>query len=131
MTQGDGDKPPLLDSAVLERLREDVEHDEGIWKVFVLNFIALLPRRTEKVRATLTSGDMGGALDAVASLHTSSRMVGVLRLAGVADELERALRKAAQQPDPAVVLPGLAAAHLRGITLCAERTSEHLQSHLG
>ncbi|MDT0196012.1 Hpt domain-containing protein [Arthrobacter sp. AB6] len=130
MTQPDAYARPLLDPAVLERLRDDLEDDEGVWKVFVENFIAQMPQRLQKVRLSLTTGDVAGSMDAVLSLKTSSQMVGAERLATYAAELEQALRRQAGSADPAVALPLIAAAHLRRIKQCAQRTVYVLQNHL-
>lgn len=130
MTQPDGSTPPLLDPAVLERLRHELEDDDGVWKVFVEAFIAQMPQRLQQVRLTLTTGDLAGAVDAVLSLKTSSQMVGAERLADLAHELEKSLREEARTADPAVVLPRLAAEHLRRIKQCAQRTIYVLQDHV-
>ena len=129
MIQGNG-YAPLLDPSVLERLREELEDDEGVWKVFVQNFIAQLPERNEKLRQALTTGDVTGAMDAVLSLKTSSEMVGAERLAGLAINLEQALRYEILNADPAVALPHLAAAHLRRINQCSRQTAYLLQAAL-
>ncbi len=128
--QDEGSARPLLDPSVLDRLRDDLEDDEGIWKVFVQNFIAQLPARIEKLRLTLTTGDLKGAIDAVLSLKTSSQMVGAERLAGMALDLEKSLREEDSSADPADVLPHLAAAHLRRIKQCSKQTTYALQAHL-
>lgn len=128
--QDEGFARPLLDPAVLDRLRDDLDDDEGIWKVFVQNFIAQLPDRTERLRLTLTTGDLGGAMDAVLSLKTSSQMVGAERLAGMAMDLEKSLREEASRADPAAVLPRLAADYLRRIKQCSRQTTYALQAQL-
>ncbi|MCO4250430.1 Hpt domain-containing protein [Pseudarthrobacter raffinosi] len=130
MVQDDADAVPLLDPAVLDRLRTELEDDDGVWKVFVQNFIEHLPHRTEKLRLTLTTGDLAGAMDAVLSLKTSSQMVGAERLAGLAMELERALRHEGIDNEPARVLPRLAADRLRQIIRCARQTTNILQKYL-
>jgi HPt (histidine-containing phosphotransfer) domain-containing protein len=129
VTQNDG-YLPLLDPAVLVRLREELDDDEGVWKVFVQNFIAHLPERTERLRQTLTTGDLRGAIDAVLSLKTSSQMVGAERLAGLAMDLEQDIRRDTRDTDPAVALPQLAAAHLRRIKQCSRQTTYLLQAAL-
>jgi HPt (histidine-containing phosphotransfer) domain-containing protein len=121
---------PLLDPAVLERLREELDDDDGVWKVFVQNFIGYLPERTERLRQTLTTGDYKGAMDAVLSLKTSSQMVGASRLADMALDLERALRYETREIEPAVALPRLAAEHLRRIKQCSRQTTYLLQATL-
>lgn len=125
-----GNALPLLDQSVLDRLRAELDDDEGVWVVFVRNFIAYLPQRTEKLRLTLTTGDLPGALDAVLSLKTSSQMVGAERLAGLAMDLERSLRHETIDTEPARVLPRLAADHLRQITRCARQTIYVLQRYI-
>lgn len=121
---------PLLDPSVLDRLRDELDDDEGIWKVFVQNFITQLPERNERLRQTLTTGDHKGAMDAVLSLKTSSQMVGAERLAGLAMDLEQAIRETARQSAPAQALPHLAAAHLRRINQCSRQTTYLLEAHL-
>lgn len=129
MTQDDTDLP-LLDPGVLDRLRDELEDDDGVWRVFVQNFISLLPDRTQMLRVTLTTGDLAGALDAVLSLKTSSEMVGAERLAALALNLERSLRTYGRQGDPDEVLPKLAAAHLRPIVKCGRQTTYLLLKYL-
>lgn len=130
MTEADGQSPPLLDQSVLERLRAELDDDDGVWRVFVQNFTARLPHRTDKLRLTLTTGDLPGALDAVLSLKTSSQMVGAERLAHLAMELERALRDEPAQSAPGRILPMLAADHLRQIRQCALQTAYLLRRYL-
>lgn len=130
MTQDDVNTLPLLDPAALDRLRDELDDDEGVWKVFVRNFIAQLPQRTEKLRLALTTGDLPGTLDAVLSLKTSSQMVGAERLAEFAMGLERLVRSETRHAAPANVLPRLAAAHLKTIMKCSQQTSDLLQRYL-
>lgn len=130
MAPDDGNALPLLDPAVLDRLRTELDDDDGVWKVFVQNFIEHLPHRTEKVRLTLTTGDLSGAMDAVLSLKTSSQMVGAERLAGLAMDLERSLRQESADAEPARVLPRLAADRLRPVIRCARHTTYLLQRYL-
>lgn len=129
MTQGDG-YASLLNPAVLERLREELEGDEGVWRIFVQNFIDHLPERIERLRQTLTTGDLRGAMDAVLSLKTSSQMVGAERLADMSMDLEWALRNDTRNTDAAVALPRLAAGHLRRIKQCGRQTTYLLQATL-
>lgn len=130
MSRQEGSSLPLLDSSVLEKLRDELEVDEGVWKVFIQNFLALLPTRLEKLRLALTTGDAVGARDAVLSLKTSSQMVGADCLASLALELEQLIRAAARDGEPDMVLPRLAATHLVPIRRCAEQTTYPLEAHL-
>jgi HPt (histidine-containing phosphotransfer) domain-containing protein len=128
--QYNGHTLPLLDSSILERLRFELDYDESVWKVFIQDFVAHLPARTERLRLALTTGDSVTAKDAVLSLKTSSQMVGAERLAGLALDLEGALRLAASEGEPGVVLPRIATLHLIGIRQCSQQTSYCLQKHL-
>lgn len=119
---------PLLDASMLARLHAETEDDDGIWRLFVRNFIEQLPSKIDGLRSTLTSGDVQSALTAILSLRTSAQMVGALLLAGIVLELEEAVRRAAAGPDPASVLPGLAAQHLRRIMHSGQRTRDRLEA---
>lgn len=119
---------PLVDQSVLDRLREELEEDDGYCKVFVGNFIEYLPHRIGRLRLALTTGDLEGSVDAVLSLKTSSQMVGAERLAGLAMDLEGEIRSESRQSDVAVILPQLAAAFLRPISLCSRQTMHRLQA---
>jgi HPt (histidine-containing phosphotransfer) domain-containing protein len=128
MTQSDDAGRPLVDQSVLDRLREELDEDEGYCTVFVGNFIDYLPRRIGRLRLALTTGDLEGAVDAVLSLKTSSQMVGAERLAGLALDLESAIRSDSWRSDVAVVLPRLAAAYLKPIDQCSKQTLHRLQA---
>jgi HPt (histidine-containing phosphotransfer) domain-containing protein len=120
---------PLLDQGALDRLRGELDDNEDMWKIFVSNFIAYLPPRTEKLRVALTTGDYTGALDAVLGLKTSSQMIGAERLAELAFDLEQSIRTDSNA-DPGRVLPRLAAAHLPQIERCSRQTSHPLLKYL-
>jgi len=77
----------VLDPAVLERLRSELDDDEG-WRLFLSNFLAHLPRRIEKLRGGLVHADYEVSMDAVLSLKISCQMVGAERLAGLALQLQ-------------------------------------------
>ena len=130
MTHYDGHTLPLLDSLVLDRLRLELDYDEGVWKVFIQDFVAHLPFRMERLRLALTTGDTVTAKDAVLSLKTSSQMVGAERLAGLALGLEGALRFDSSEGEPSVVLPRIAATHLMEVRQCAQQTSYLLKRNL-
>ncbi|MDQ1054969.1 HPt (histidine-containing phosphotransfer) domain-containing protein [Arthrobacter sp. SORGH_AS 212] len=122
-----GARPPV-DHSVLDRLEEELEDDAGYTPVFVANFIQGLPKRVERLRVALVSGDLAGSFDAVLSLKTSSQMVGAEQLASLAQQLEAGLRRDAATADSAVALPQLAAAFLAAITRCSGETARSLTS---
>ena len=128
MSTPDDAPKPLVDQSVLDRLREELDEQEGYSRVFVGNFIHFLPTRLDRLRLALTTGDLEGSMDAVLSLKTSSQMVGAERLAGLAMDLEAEIRAEARHADMAVALPRLAAAFLRPITLCSRQTTHRLQA---
>lgn len=129
MASSDDAGRPLVDPSVIDRLRAELEDDEGYSSVFVSNFIDCLPARIAKLRLALTTGDLDGALDAVLSLKTSSQMVGAERLAGLAMDLERSIREDPPRSEPSVVLPRLAANYLRPINQCSRQTIHRLETH--
>lgn len=124
------DSVPLLDHAVLDKLRADLDNYEEVWRVFVQNFVAALPLRIDRLRLALTTGDLPGAIDAVLSLKTASLQVGAERLAGHARDLEMAVREGTRDRDPSGVLPWLAADHLPQIRQRAGQTTYILEAHL-
>ncbi|MBT2533068.1 Hpt domain-containing protein [Arthrobacter sp. ISL-48] len=128
MTQPDDSGRPLVDQSVLDRLLEELDQDEGYFTVFVGKFIELLPARIGKLRLALTTGDLDGTVDAVLSLKTSSQMVGAERLAGLAMDLEGAIRNESQLGDPTVGLPRLAAMYLKPIDHCSKQTLHRLEA---
>lgn len=128
MSAADDAPRPLVDQSVLDRLREELEEDEGYCRVFVGNFIEFLPQRIGRLRLALTTGDLEGSVDAVLSLKTASQMVGAERLACLATELEGEIRTEASKADVAVLLPRLAVAFLRPINHCSRQTTHRLQA---
>jgi HPt (histidine-containing phosphotransfer) domain-containing protein len=121
---------PLLDHAVLDKLRADLDDYEEVWRVFVGNFITALPLRMDRLRLALTTGDLPGAIDALLSIKTASQQVGAERLAALALDLEVAVRQGTRDRDPSGVLPWLAADHLPRLRQRAGQTSYILEAHL-
>ena len=50
---------PLLDTSVLNELREELQNDETIWKAFVRNYHTYLPSRIERLRLNPARGQPG------------------------------------------------------------------------
>src|SRR5690242_7725778 len=65
MSTSDDAPRPLVDQSVLDRLRDELEEEEGYSRVFVGNFIDYLPQRLGRLRLALTTGDLEGSMDAV------------------------------------------------------------------
>ena len=60
---------------------------------FVKDYAALWEQRERRLAVSLAGEDRDAALDAVISLKVTSGMVGARRLAGLAQALERAVRR--------------------------------------
>lgn len=125
MTSSDSSGAPLVNPAVLERLREELDGDEG-WLLFLRRFLEHMPVRVKKLRFGLTAGDYEVAMDAVLSLKISCQMVGAERLAGLAVDLQRRLESTGGQRHASSVLPTLGRAYLAAITTCAGQTANSL-----
>ncbi|MDQ4501863.1 Hpt domain-containing protein [Sinomonas sp. ASV322] len=111
---------PLIDDGALHLLAYDVGPE--IAASFARDFARIWPRRRNALAQALGADDLPKAIDAALSLRTSSAMVGASRLAGLSEELERALRS-----------EGFAAAArlLPAVSDCGERTVRALVPHDG
>lgn len=83
--------PPLVDPAALQDLGSQLD-SPAVAKGFARDYTNMWDRRYQSLESSLQSWDEAAALDAVLSLKTSSAMVGGVRLAGLARELEEAIR---------------------------------------
>jgi hypothetical protein len=120
---------PVVDAAVLSKLRTEQEHGEGVWTLFVQAFLGNLPVRVERLRQALTTGDVQGAREGVRILLTSAQMVGAERLAGFTLQLGYLLREPAPGSE-AVVLFHPAVAQLSRVRRAALQTEVLLISQL-
>jgi HPt (histidine-containing phosphotransfer) domain-containing protein len=116
MTESGSTVLRLVNPAVLEQLRSELDDDEG-WLQFLNNFLAHLPRRMAKLRAGLETADYELSMDAVLSLKISCQMVGAERLADLAVQLQQCLGTfssgdgdPAEQPELARLLEDIAVA---------------------
>ncbi|PTT68501.1 Hpt domain-containing protein [Arthrobacter sp. HMWF013] len=125
-----GSSTPVLDGSVLGSLRDELEGDERMWHEFIRDYLRLLPSRVERLRQSLTAGDVDGAMDALLSLRTSSQMAGAGRLAGLVRQLGHCMQDHADTAKPLDVLPPLAAAYLPQIRQCAQLTTLELTAYL-
>lgn len=121
---------PLVDTAALDRLHDELEGNDRLWDSFLQTYAVRLPHRIERISRALAGGDTDAAMDAVLSLRTSSQMAGAARLAGMTLALERSIRGAAQHQESDVILQTLATTHLPVLAECARHTGQQLQHQL-
>ena len=82
---------PLLDLTVLRQLEEELG-DCGVARSFVNDFVRIWEDRFRYLVQSVADDNSDAAMDAALSLKTSSTMVGGVRLAQLAGELEEAIR---------------------------------------
>jgi HPt (histidine-containing phosphotransfer) domain-containing protein len=80
-----------VDPAALQDLGAQLD-SPAVAKGFARDYTKMWDQRYRTLASALERGDLAGSMDAVLSLKTSSAMVGGLRLAQLAGELENALR---------------------------------------
>jgi HPt (histidine-containing phosphotransfer) domain-containing protein len=85
------DPAPLVDPAALQDLGDQLENP-ALAKGFARDYAKMWDQRYAALASALERRDLPGSLDAVLSLKTSSAMVGGIRLARLAGELEGVLR---------------------------------------
>lgn len=83
--------PPLVDPAALQDLGTQLDSPSAA-KGFARDYAKMWDRRYSCLASALGRRDQAGSLEAVLSLRTSSEMVGGVQLAGLAAELEAAIR---------------------------------------
>lgn len=86
-----GTELPLVDLAVLQDLAEQLAHP-AVAQNFARDYATLWTQRYQKLAAALDRQDVPAALDAVISMKIASAMVGGLRLARLAEQLEHFIR---------------------------------------
>ena len=84
-------EPPLVDPSALQDLGSQLD-SPAVAQGFARDYSKMWDQRYQSLAKSLESGDEAAALDAVLSLKTSSAMVGGIRLAALARELEDAIR---------------------------------------
>lgn len=83
--------PLLVDPSALRELGSQLD-SPAVAKGFARDYTKMWDQRYQSLASSLDSGDENAAIDAVLSLKTSSAMVGGVRLAELARELEGAIR---------------------------------------
>lgn len=86
------DRLPLMDPTVLVDLAEKLDSPD-IANKFARDYAAVWPLRQRRLAAALNRRDHTGALDVAISLKVSSAMVGGVRLARLAEQLEHFVRR--------------------------------------
>jgi hypothetical protein len=87
----DGHAAPLVDPAALQELGAQLDNPV-VAEDFARDYAKMWDGRYGSLAAALDRGDEAGSLDAVLSLKTSSAMVGGVRLARLAGDIEDAIR---------------------------------------
>ncbi|QDW30533.1 Hpt domain-containing protein [Arthrobacter sp. KBS0702] len=87
----DSGAAPLVDPTALQDLGEQL-NSAAVAKGFARDYAQMWDQRYDALATSLDRRDQAAALDAVLSLKTSSSMVGGLRLAELAAELEEVIR---------------------------------------
>ncbi|MGO4190662.1 Hpt domain-containing protein [Arthrobacter sp. YAF17] len=82
---------PLVDPAALQDLGAQLE-SPSVAKGFARDYAKMWDQRYSCLASALDRRDEAGSLEAALSLKTSSAMVGGLQLAGLAGDLEEAVR---------------------------------------
>ena len=82
---------PLVDPAALQDLGAQLE-SPSVAKGFARDYAKMWDQRYSCLASALDRRDEAGSLEAALSLKTSSAMVGGVQLAGLAGELEEAVR---------------------------------------
>ena len=113
--------PPLVDPAALQELGSQLD-STAVAEGFARDYSNMWGQRYRSLALSIESGDEAAAIDAVLSLRTSSAMVGGVRLAMLAEELEKAIRL--RDDD-------LARSLLREVAESGNETVDELQLNLG
>lgn len=90
MSSEDSGELPIVSEQVFTDLQADLE-EPGVTLQFLLNYLEMWDGRFARLSAAVSAGNKERAMDAVLSVRTSARMIGALRLAQVATDIERHL----------------------------------------
>ncbi|WP_426996570.1 Hpt domain-containing protein [Pseudarthrobacter sp. N5] len=86
------DELPLVDPDILQELEDEVDGPRVAHR-FARDYTEMWVQRYRRLTAAVDRQDRADALDAIISLKTSSAMVGGLRLARLAEDLEQIIRR--------------------------------------
>jgi hypothetical protein len=90
MSPEDPGKVPLVSAEIFNDLQADLE-DPGIAHRYLLEYLQMWEGRFLRLSAAIRTGNAEAGMDAVLSVRTSARMIGALRLAHVAADIEQDL----------------------------------------
>ncbi|MFJ6280528.1 Hpt domain-containing protein [Arthrobacter subterraneus] len=90
MSTDDSNELPIVSERIFTDLQADLEEPEATLR-FLLNYLEMWDGRFTRLSAAVSAGNKERAMDAVLSVRTSARMIGALRLAQVATDIERHL----------------------------------------
>ena len=90
MSPEDPGEVPLVSAEVFNDLQADLE-DVGIAHRYLLEYLQMWEGRFLRLSAAITARNKDAAMDAVLSVRTSARMIGALRLAQLAADIEQHL----------------------------------------
>lgn len=90
MSTDNSDELPIVSERIFTDLQADLEEPDVTVR-FLLNYLEMWDGRFLRLSAAVSAGNKERAMDAVLSVRTSARMIGALRLAQVATDIERHL----------------------------------------
>lgn len=90
MSSEDSGEQPIVSEQVFTDLQADLEEPD-VTLQFLLNYLQMWDNRYTRLSEAINAGNRETAMDAVLSVRTSARMIGALRLAQRAADIERYL----------------------------------------
>jgi HPt (histidine-containing phosphotransfer) domain-containing protein len=87
------DQAPVLDTSVVDELRESVGGDEAFIADLVATYVSEGSDHFDQMRAAAAAGDAAAIIRPAHTLKSSSAALGAMRLAGIAREIEFAGRE--------------------------------------
>ncbi|SDI26634.1 hypothetical protein SAMN04488693_10848 [Arthrobacter subterraneus] len=117
MSTDDSNELPMVSERIFTDLQADLEEPDVTLR-FLLNYLEMWDGRFLRLSTAISAGNRPKAMDAVLSVRTSARMIGALRLAQRASDIERHLL-AGDTRGAALLLDDL--------ELCGQATMEELR----
>lgn len=111
---------PLVAREVLDDLRDDLA-DPGLYERYVGQYLAIWPGRYGRLISALQAENNDALTDAVLSIKTSAGMLGALRLAQLASDIEDEVRHQRMNNVRALAAE---------VERCGELTAEQLRHEL-